>query len=204
MIISLIAIATFVGTFVYSSFFEWALHKYIMHSDHWMSYPFRAHQLEHHEVFKADDTYFFDESTELKHVTFAWWNAPLLFSINTPFFAAIYFWVGGWIPVLAALAAMVSYYALYEYLHFCMHVPAKRALEKTRVFQFVQTHHRLHHIYYMKNLNVVVPIADFILRTRVTLTDPGVFEKLERVRQKRLDRVEGTLPVGSIGVAAEG
>ena len=56
----------------------------------------------------------------------------------------------------------------------------------------------------MKNLNVVIPIADCILRSRVALTDPGVFEKLERVRQKRLDRAEAPIPVGSLGVAAEG
>src|SRR5207249_4910658 len=78
------------------------------------------------------------------------------------------------------------YYALYEYLHFCMHVPANRPFERTRFFKFVQTHHRLHHVHYMKNLNVVIPIADFILGSRIGLNDSNLFQKLEMVRLKRI------------------
>lgn len=181
------AIAFGIG-FVYCSFFEWGLHKYIMHMDHVLKYPFRAHQLEHHEIFKADSTYFIQDKKHLDTVTFAWWNAPVLMALHFPIFALSYFFLGGLGTAIGMLSAMVLYYAMYEYFHFCMHVPGNRFFERTRFFQFVQTHHRLHHVHYMKNLNVVVPIADFILRTRVSLKDSKLFEKLEQVRQKRIQR----------------
>jgi hypothetical protein len=190
--ILLITTLVFAGTFVYCSFFEWTLHRFIMHDDRLMKYAYRAHQMEHHEIFKADSTYFMQNdphtNADFKHVTFAWWNAPLLFAIHTPLFAALYFFVGGWAAVVGALGAMISYYALYEYLHFCMHVPANRAFERTKFFQFVQNHHRLHHVFYLKNLNVVVPIADVVLGTRVRQEDPLFYEKLEKARERKLAR----------------
>ncbi len=180
----------YVIAFVYASFFEWALHKYIMHMDIFMKYAYRTHQLEHHEIFKADQTYFLNQDphtdADLKHVTFAWWNAPLLIGLHLPLFTLAYFFAGGLAAVIGSVVAMISYYALYEYLHFCMHVPANRPFENTRFFKFVQTHHRLHHVHYMKNLNVVVPIADVILGTRIGLNDSKLFQKLEMVRIKRL------------------
>lgn len=188
----LIATLAFAASFVYCSFFEWTLHKYIMHDDRFMKYAYRTHQMEHHELFKADSTYFLHNDphthADLDHVTFAWWNAPLLFGLHAPLFAALYFFAGGWAAVLGALGAMVFYYALYEYLHFCMHVPKDRAFERTKFFQFVQNHHRLHHVFYLKNLNVVIPIADVILGTRVKQDDPNFYEKLEMAREKKIAR----------------
>lgn len=192
MIILAFAIA-FIACIVYSSFFEWTLHKYVMHGTKLLlgwKYAYRAHQLEHHEIFKADATYFFskefhDEDT-MDHVTFAWWNAPLLFALHLPLFAVLWLWVGGWAAAVGAFTAMVSYYALYEYLHYCMHLPKDRRFERTHFFKFIQEHHRLHHVYYMKNLNVVVPIADFIMRTRVKLPQADFFDILEEHRIKKL------------------
>ena len=189
----LIGAAAFAGGFVYCSFFEWALHRYIMHSERFLKYSFRTHQLQHHGVFRADASYFLGEEHDedaMEHVTFAWWNAPLLFSLNAPICVLLYFFAGGWASVVGFAAAMGSYYALYEYFHYCMHLPKDRFFERTRFFKFVQLHHRLHHVHYMKNLNVVIPIADFILRTRIALKDQNLFEKLERVRQERLRRGE--------------
>ena len=96
---------------------------------------------------------------------------------------------------------MIAYYALYEYLHYCMHLPKNRRFERTRFFQFVQTHHRLHHLYYMRNLNVVVPIADFVLRTRIPLSRADLFDKLERTRVNRLRQAEES--VGALVGASE-
>lgn len=190
MTLILIGSLAFAISFVYCSFFEWTLHKYIMHNDRFMKYAYRAHQLEHHDIFKADSTYFIADDGDLDHVTFAWWNAPLLFGLHSPILAVVFFWAGGPVAAVAALAAMVSYYGLYEYLHFCMHVPRERWLEKTFFFQFVQEHHRLHHVYYLKNLNVVVPIADFVFGSRVKMPEPDFFEKIEQARLRKLERAK--------------
>ena len=190
MTLILIGTLAFAISFVYCSFFEWTLHKYIMHNDRFMKYPYQAHQLEHHDIFKADATYFVKDEKDLDHVTFAWWNAPLLFGLHLPILTVVFLWVGGPVAAISALAALVSYYALYEYLHYCMHVPGDRWLERTRFFHFVQLHHRLHHVFYLKNLNVVVPIADFVLRTRVKMPESDFFEKIERARLRKLERAK--------------
>ncbi|MBI4600934.1 MAG: fatty acid hydroxylase [Planctomycetes bacterium] len=193
-----IAAAAFALAAVYSSFFEWALHRFIMHSARFLRYPHRAHQLEHHAIFRADATYFLtrglhEESAE-KHLTFAWWNAPLLIALHGPILAGLYLLAGAW-AAGGAVAAMVSYYGLYEYLHYCMHVPRGRRLERTRFFRFVQAHHRLHHVYYHKNLNVVLPIADFLLGSRVGGQEE-LFDKLESARLRRLERAGHREPHG--------
>ncbi len=76
-----------------------------------------------------------------------------------------------WVPLLIALmaSAFAAYYLAYEYLHWCMHVPAKRWIEGTRFFKWIDIHHRVHHLHPMKNLNVVLPVADFLLRSRLAM-----------------------------------
>lgn len=181
-------LGSFVVFFLYSSLFEWALHLYLMHSDKIMKYPHRAHQLEHHEIYKADATYEIQPDGDYNNLTFAWWNAPLLIALHTPLWLALYFTVGV-AGVLGALAAMAAYYGVYEYLHFCMHVPTGRFFERTAFFKYANNHHRLHHVYFKKNLNVVFPFADLMLGTMVRLKDqPGIFEKLEETRQRRTAR----------------
>lgn len=177
---------------VYASFFEWSLHKYLMHSDRWMSYPHRAHQLEHHEYFKADGSYFLADETHpaehRDHLTFAWWNAPLLVVLHAPLFA-LAAWIGGAAAAAGVFGALLAYYALYETLHYYMHVPKDRWVERTAWFGFIQEHHRLHHVYFQRNLNVVFPIADYLLGTRVPLPSDDFFDKLEQIRQRKMQRM---------------
>ena len=48
----------FAAGIVFASFFEWALHKYFMHRPFFgFKYPFLAHAVVHHHVFKSDHTY---------------------------------------------------------------------------------------------------------------------------------------------------
>jgi hypothetical protein len=138
----LICIASYASGIAWSSFFEWLLHRFLMHSQKLMKYPHRAHQLEHHGIFAADGTYCIDHpahnESSKKHLKFAWWNAPVLILLNAPIFAGIFFFVGGWPTMVSFILAMVSYYLAYEYLHYCMHVPRDRWFERTQVFKLIQ------------------------------------------------------------------
>src|SRR5258705_5083396 len=132
---------------VYASLFEWVLHRYILHSPRFLKYPFRAHQLEHHGIFRADARYFLSEELHVeadkKHLTFAWWNAPVLIGLHAPLLAVVYLFagIGG---AAGILLAMTAYYMMYESLHYCMHVPKNRWVERTRWFAGIQAHHRYH------------------------------------------------------------
>jgi hypothetical protein len=155
----------FVGIFAFASFFEWTLHRYLMHSLLW-PYPFHAHALVHHGLFRADHSYHLRREQDKPKVTFAWWNAPGLVLLTLPLLLSLGA-VFGWPVFWGGLIAEVSYYTLYESLHWCMHVPRSRRVEKTRVFRWLNAHHRVHHYYAFKNLNVVFPLADWLLGSLV-------------------------------------
>lgn len=151
--------------FAYASFFEWTFHRYVMHDPRFWTYPFRAHALTHHRIFRADTSYHLQRDGDRKTVTFAWWNAPALLLLHIPIVLGVQYIMGLSI-FWGGMAALFLYYGLYEYLHWVMHVPKDRRLERTRVFRWINTHHRLHHQRHFKNLNVVFPLADFLLGTR--------------------------------------
>ena len=152
---------------MYVSFFEWVLHKYFMHTLLW-PYPFQAHALTHHGLFRADHSYHLRREQDKPQVTFAWWNAPGLFLLQMPLLLVAHA-IGGPLAFWGGSAALLADYVLYEYLHWCMHIPRQRWIERTPVFQFLKAHHFLHHRYALRNLNVVLPLADWVLGTLITV-----------------------------------
>src|SRR5271170_5768668 len=78
----------FSGAAVFSSFFEWTLHRYLMHRPFagW-EYAFRAHAVVHHHTFKSDHTYHLINEHDKKTIPMAWWNGPVLIFLGSlPFF----------------------------------------------------------------------------------------------------------------------
>ena len=158
----------FIGTFLYNSFFEWCLHKYLMHSL-LLPYSFHAHALVHHGVFRADSSYHLERQDPDK-VTFAWWNAPLMVLGHLPVLVGLWY-VLGWSFSAGALVSMLVYYVLYESMHWCMHVPKNRLIEQTKMFRYLNAHHYLHHRNAYRNLNVVLPFADWLMGTLIPVSE---------------------------------
>ena len=117
----------FVVATVYASFFEWTLHRFVMHRPLGkFRYPFESHALVHHRVFRADETYHLIHAKDAKTIPMAWWNGPVLVAVGlSPFVMAAFFLVSWGFPC-GALLACAGYYAAYEYMHWCMHLPKKR------------------------------------------------------------------------------
>jgi hypothetical protein len=158
--------AGFVVAVVFSSFFEWTLHRHVMHRPvSGFTYPFVSHTLVHHRIFKADQTYHLIHEKDRRTILMAWWNGPVLIAICLlPF--ALAAWVSGqWGIVCGAAMACGAYYGAYEYLHWCMHLPRQRNVERSGIFFRLNGHHLLHHRYMSKNFNVVLPVADLCLGT---------------------------------------
>ena len=150
----------------WSSFFEWTLHRFIMHRPLGkFDYPFKSHALVHHQIFKADETYHLINEQDKMTIPMAWWHGPVLVALcQSPF--ALAAWLSGhWGIYVGAAIATLCYFATYEYLHWCMHLPRKRALERSGIFFRLNGHHILHHRYMHKNFNVVLPLADLCLGT---------------------------------------
>jgi hypothetical protein len=151
---------------VFASFFEWTLHRYVMHRPVGsFDYPFRAHAIIHHHTFKADHTYHLINDHDKKTIPMAWWNGPAIIAVGMiPVFALAWI-LGRWDMALGTLGAFIAYYAAYEYIHWCMHLPKARRVERSWIFYRLNGHHLLHHRYMHKNFNVVMPVADFCLGT---------------------------------------
>lgn len=164
---------------IVASFFEWTLHRFVMHKPVGrFTYAFRAHALVHHQTFKADDTYHLKNEADKHTIPMAWWNGPvLILCCMIPFLIASLI-SGNWWICLSALPTFCAYYGTYEYMHWCMHLPKSRRLEKSWLFRRLNGHHLLHHRYMHKNFNVVLPLADvvlgtFMLRSRVSFAQPS-------------------------------
>jgi hypothetical protein len=197
------AIGTMVAT-VFASLFEWVLHRYIMHRPMGkFTYPFERHALVHHQIFKADHTYHLIRETDKHTIPMAWWNGPVLIAVGQIPFVIVSLISGHWGFLCGSLLACSSYYGAYEYLHWCMHLPRKRNVERSGIFFRLNGHHLLHHRYMHRNFNVVLPLADLCLgtllvRSKVNFKQaegpsvPNVQPRLSRskpVEQRELDSV---------------
>ena len=151
---------------ILASFFEWSLHRFVMHRPvPGFEYPFRAHAVIHHHVFKADHTYHLIHEPDKKTIPMAWWNGPAIV-VGSMLPVLVLAWLTGrWDAAVGAFLAFSAYYGAYEYIHWCMHLPKARRVERSWTFYRLNGHHLLHHRYMQKNFNVVLPLADLCLGT---------------------------------------
>lgn len=187
----------FVVAAVFASFFEWTLHRYFMHRPFLkFDYAFRAHALVHHQTFKADHTYHLIHEKDKHTIPMAWWNGPVLIAVGMIPFMAVSWALGTWAIICGGVLSCASYYGAYEYMHWCMHLPKKRNIERSGIYFRLNGHHLLHHRYMHKNYNVVCPLADLclgtlLLRSRVNFKQaegPSVPNVQPRARKVRLPK----------------
>ena len=156
-------------------------------------YPFERHALIHHRIFRADHTYHLLDEEDKHTIPMAWWNGPLLVALSQLPFVLAAFFLHQWGFLCGAALVCASYYGAYEYIHWCMHLPRKRMVERSGIFFRLNGHHLLHHRYMHKNFNVVLPLADLcfgtlLLRSKVHFKQaegpavPNVQPKLKRAR----------------------
>ena len=160
-----VALGFLAGIFV-SSLFEWTLHRFVMHKPVGnFRYPFERHALVHHQIFKADHSYHLRDEKDKETIPMAWWNGPVLIMFGLSPFLAFSFFLQKWGLLCGAGIAFTLYYTAYEYMHWCMHLPKKRHIERSGIFFRLNGHHLLHHRYMHRNFNVVLPLADLMLGT---------------------------------------
>lgn len=160
-----IGVAFFAAGLVYASFAEWVIHSKLMHRPFLrFQHFFHSHAKVHHRKYQAGSSYAVGDRPRTD-LTFAWWAMPLPVLFHVPYLLAIAIWLS--VPAAVSLFVAFSLYqASYEYLHYCMHVPNGRWFERSWAFRWINEHHVQHHKKHNTNLNVVLPIADFVLRTR--------------------------------------
>ncbi len=173
----MIYLVIIIASLLVASVYEWAIHRYVMHKPvrfgiGTFDYPFKAHAKVHHQVFKADESYHLDShhnhDVDKGTIPMEWWNGPALCIVATLPTIILSVIFDNWLISGTFLAVLVVYYGVYEYIHWCMHLPKNhpmRLVERLWVFRRLNAHHLLHHRYMHKNFNVVLPFADLIFGT---------------------------------------
>lgn len=164
-----IAIGIVLGVlwFTYCSFFEWFVHRHIMHVKRFPLHDaFRGHTQVHHQIYHGEN-YLAKKPGRPPYVALRWYAFPGMLLFHLPIFALLQ-WLTGLPMMVSGLIGCSLYFIGYEYTHYFMHVPRGHPIEKYRWFLFLREHHRLHHKYMLRNLNVFIPLADLCLGTLVT------------------------------------
>ena len=94
---------------------------------------------------------------------------PLLIPVGL-FFPIEAVMFGGWIVVHNLLQSM---------LHVEMHIPSRAKWRHTNVFRWLARHHFMHHQQPSRNLNIVCPLADYVLGTVARPTQGDIREMIE-------------------------
>jgi hypothetical protein len=155
---------------IYASLAEWVIHRWLMHRPLLrFSHFYVGHAKIHHGIYQADETYVLGDRPA-EDLTLAWWAMPLPILSQVPLLLVLAAWVG--LPFgLGVFVAFTVYQTSYEYLHYVMHVPRGRWVERTAAFQWINAHHFQHHRKHGTNLNVVLPLADFLFGTHRRSTE---------------------------------
>ncbi len=151
------------------NFIEWGMHQHVMHrlKDVWaIRAIYDRHTRQHHQYF-TDNDHIIHTTREFRIVFFPW---RLLVALGS--FGALF----GWIASLAwnanagyvVFITMVGHYLLYEFFHFCCHVPENGFVRNAPFLNTIRRHHKAHHnmgIMMHVNMNLTFPLADWALGT---------------------------------------
>lgn len=178
-----IAFGGFVVGLILSSFFEHAIHKYFLHSTpkilrkiKYVKSMWQGHAISHHGNYAPDEHYTQDDTNEKEVLTFSWYEGPLIVVIATAIAYGIATLTRSLLgikivlimpEVIGACIAFALYYIAYESLHALMHVPKKwKWFRSTSFMLWLNRHHYQHHVDPRTNLNVILPIADYVWDTK--------------------------------------
>lgn len=153
------------GSLIYGSFLEWFVHKVVMHTNCISQLAFDRHAVDHHSTRRSLKSFYAQpEENEVYHLGESS-VIPLLWLLHLPMYLA----VGKLFGVAAGVgcgAGGMLYLIGYEFIHFFVHAPRNYLFQRTRLFRFYCEYHRVHHGRARVNYNVVMPLADFVLRTQ--------------------------------------
>ncbi|HTM67687.1 MAG TPA: sterol desaturase family protein [Candidatus Binatia bacterium] len=154
------------ATFLVANAFEWLIHREVLHRPRLGGFIYKKHTLEHHRLYR-EETMAVRDWRELPLVLLgpATFSVVALAAALVALVPALVFGANaGWL----ALATESLYLAAYELLHLSYHLPAGHPIGKLGLIRRWGRHHARHHdprLMRKWNLNVSIPLTDWLLRT---------------------------------------
>ena len=168
---ALVVVITLGAGLISASFFEWAVHRYLLHRPRsFFRMWFESHTRIHHMVFKPDHSYHLQNEADKEIIDMKRWALVVIGFGSLPyvFVMLVFNFEHEWTMLITGVLLSTMYYCAYEYWHWCMHLPKNRRLERSWLFRRLNGHHLLHHRFMGKNFNVVLPLADWCMGTLIT------------------------------------
>ena len=167
--VSLPELATIPTVFLLCNFFEWWLHRYVMHRP--MKNPiaravYNRHTLQHHQFFTENEMRFADQRDyrvtffpPYALATFTLMSIPGVITFGYLLTPNV-----GWLFITTT----TSVYLMYEFMHFCCHVEDNWIVRNTPFINTNRRHHTAHHdqsLMMERNMNLTFPIMDWLFKT---------------------------------------
>jgi hypothetical protein len=154
---------------VLSNMTEWRIHRDWLHK---RSKPFHdlydRHTPVHHRIYVYGDMQV-RSWKEMKLVLIPAWAAVALFLGLLPLAAGLYFFIAPNVAYMF-MASCMLYVVTYELLHASYHLPDNHWIGRNLIIRALAKHHSIHHhppLMQKWNMNVSIPLWDFIRRTSV-------------------------------------
>ncbi len=167
--VTLVELLTVPVVFLFCNFFEWWLHRYVMHrpsSNPVARAVYNRHTLQHHQFFTDHEMRFADHRDY--RVTFFPPYALATFTLmSIPAAIALAFVLSpntGWLFITTTTGV----YLTYEFMHFCCHVEDNAFVRHMPFINTNRRHHTAHHdqsIMMERNMNLTFPIMDWVFGT---------------------------------------
>ncbi|MBL8384659.1 MAG: fatty acid hydroxylase family protein [Burkholderiales bacterium] len=158
-----------VPVFVAGNFFEWFMHRYVMHrlvDVFALRAIYDRHTRQHHQYF-TDNESTIDTVREFRIVFFPW-RVLAVFATMGLVFGSIFAWLINPNAGYILFITMVGQYLIYETFHYCCHVHENAFVRTMPFINTIRRHHTAHHnqgIMMKYNMNLTFPIADWFMGT---------------------------------------
>ncbi len=166
-----------IASFVILTGFEWYIHKNMMHRKGLrprflysilptLSRLVQRHAVMHHNTFYKQFDYEPDPDGKHENINIRFYQTLAMAGMTAPFLLIL-----GYIsPVVLFIFMLGGYFhnKAWNILHTQMHMPREVWWKDSWYFLAVAYHHFMHHMQQDKNMNVVLPGADFVLGTVAT------------------------------------
>lgn len=162
-----------VFSYAFVSFFEWQIHRHLMHRKRFPKWVYRfspyiletfeAHAVRHHGQYYDEFDHEPDPAGREYNLDIKVGETVTIVICLAPVFALIF-----WLSPLGGsilLGMSVLHNQAWNLLHREMHIPQHGWLGNTAFFRFLARHHFLHHEQTSKNYNIVFPLFDYVFFT---------------------------------------
>jgi hypothetical protein len=180
---TLLIVLSLLASLAVMSFVEYYLHGYVLHQRSLPAWVYRLfpevgaqhyeHAILHHETYFKTFNYEPDPVGRSLPQNISLKTAVVGAFLLSPLMAVIFF-LTGIVPLLVFIVVGLLYVGAWNLIHIEMHQPKHPWWSKLAPYRMLARYHYLHHDLHRqrihRNINLVLPFADFILGTHATAT----------------------------------